>query len=445
MITDINNQLLDFEGRTSESAANRIEKDLREATEKAQAKIDAGDGTGQADLDRINRLKALLAAQARFNELQEQANNIVAARGIKEDELNNAVAQGQLTRKQANAELAQFETDYATKIDDIAIGMQKFADAVGDPKLSQAVAQIRIELGNWKVGSVTRDIEETKNRLEQVQGAFDLANQKIDTAVKNGLDSKSADEQREAALRTYTQQAERLLVTLEQIAAATHNTELQAYVDDARAGLKDLQADGDELGAEINQQFLGAFTDLFTSIADGSKSAKEAFADFGRSILKILTDIAIKIIITKLLMAALGGGGAGGAGGFLSGLFGGDKAVKGFASGGYTGDGGINDPAGITHGKEFVVNADATAKNRAALEAMNEGLNPQRNLAAGSNVSPAATMQAAVGSQNIQVVNVLPNDLLDNYVNSGNGTQTFLNMIENNATAINGRLKQGNG
>lgn len=48
-------------------------------------------------------------------------------------------------------------------------------------------------------------------------------------------------------------------------------------------------------------------------------------------------------------------------------------AVAGFKDGGYTGNGGINDVAGVVHGKEFVVNARATAKYRDVLEAMNNG------------------------------------------------------------------------
>ena len=47
--------------------------------------------------------------------------------------------------------------------------------------------------------------------------------------------------------------------------------------------------------------------------------------------------------------------------------------MKGFAAGGYTGDGGRGDIAGVTHGKEFVMNATATARNRPQLEAMNSG------------------------------------------------------------------------
>jgi TP901 family phage tail tape measure protein len=45
-----------------------------------------------------------------------------------------------------------------------------------------------------------------------------------------------------------------------------------------------------------------------------------------------------------------------------------------FGDGGYTGNGGVKEPAGIVHGKEFVVNAAGTARNRSILEAMNRGV-----------------------------------------------------------------------
>jgi len=45
----------------------------------------------------------------------------------------------------------------------------------------------------------------------------------------------------------------------------------------------------------------------------------------------------------------------------------------GFKTGGYTGNGGVDEVAGVVHGREFVMNAQATAANRPALEAMNRG------------------------------------------------------------------------
>ena len=45
----------------------------------------------------------------------------------------------------------------------------------------------------------------------------------------------------------------------------------------------------------------------------------------------------------------------------------------GYKTGGFTGNGGTSDVAGVVHGQEFVVNAEATSKNRGLLESMNSG------------------------------------------------------------------------
>lgn len=45
----------------------------------------------------------------------------------------------------------------------------------------------------------------------------------------------------------------------------------------------------------------------------------------------------------------------------------------GFKKGGYTGNGGVNDIAGVVHGKEWVVDAETTAKNRPLLESLSGG------------------------------------------------------------------------
>lgn len=57
--------------------------------------------------------------------------------------------------------------------------------------------------------------------------------------------------------------------------------------------------------------------------------------------------------------------------------------IAGFEQGGYTGNVGTKTVAGVVHGREFVVNADATSRNRAALETMNAG----GTVGGGGNVS----------------------------------------------------------
>lgn len=58
----------------------------------------------------------------------------------------------------------------------------------------------------------------------------------------------------------------------------------------------------------------------------------------------------------------------------------------GYKRGGYTGDFGIDDVAGVVHGREFVVNAANTAKNLGLLQAMNSGLPAADMVSAASDV-----------------------------------------------------------
>ena len=73
-------------------------------------------------------------------------------------------------------------------------------------------------------------------------------------------------------------------------------------------------------------------------------------------------------LLDMALDAAFSGGGFG--------IFAGIGSLFGFDEGGYTGNAGTGDVAGVVHGKEFVVNASATAKNRRLLEAINSGRVP---------------------------------------------------------------------
>lgn len=52
-----------------------------------------------------------------------------------------------------------------------------------------------------------------------------------------------------------------------------------------------------------------------------------------------------------------------------------NKNARGFHGGGYTGDGGVREPAGVVHGKEWVIKADSTAKIRRKVPGLLEELN----------------------------------------------------------------------
>ncbi|MCS6530492.1 phage tail tape measure protein [Curtobacterium flaccumfaciens] len=73
--------------------------------------------------------------------------------------------------------------------------------------------------------------------------------------------------------------------------------------------------------------------------------------------------------------------------------------VPGYSVGGYTGDYGTGQVAGLVHGREFVVNASATAANRPLLEAMNQGGNV-RYMDSSRIVQAAPTSSTSVEQHN---------------------------------------------
>ncbi|ROS34530.1 phage tail tape measure protein [Curtobacterium sp. PhB78] len=77
--------------------------------------------------------------------------------------------------------------------------------------------------------------------------------------------------------------------------------------------------------------------------------------------------------------------------------------VPGYQVGGYTGDGATGQVAGLVHGREFVMNAYATAANRPLLEAMNQGGNVRY-------MDPTRIVQAApaAGASYTQHIDVKP-------------------------------------
>lgn len=99
---------------------------------------------------------------------------------------------------------------------------------------------------------------------------------------------------------------------------------------------------------EIASSALSGLTDQMTEFLT---TGKANFADFANSILKMIVQMISKMVIFNA----------------LSGLTGGStwtmgSLMSGFSSGGYTGDGGKYDPAGIVHKGEFVFTKEATQR-----------------------------------------------------------------------------------
>jgi hypothetical protein len=126
----------------------------------------------------------------------------------------------------------------------------------------------------------------------------------------------------------------------------------------------------------VSTSFQNDITDPLTDFVTGAKSAQDAFSTFATSFVRDLVKMALQAAVIKPLMSGIGG---------LFGLSRASTALPLPGSGSFIGpvakaDGGLisgpgtgrsdSIPARLSNG-EFVVNADATAKHRAVLEAIN--------------------------------------------------------------------------
>ena len=127
------------------------------------------------------------------------------------------------------------------------------------------------------------------------------------------------------------------------------------------------------------QTFSQGFSQTISQAIFETKRLDVAIGELARGAVQQLIQQLIQMAIQWLILKAIGfasGGYTGtpgtvGPGGLNYGAN--ISGLPGFASGGFTSYKGVNDIAGVVHGQEFVVNAEATAKNRQTLEAMNRG------------------------------------------------------------------------
>lgn len=198
----------------------------------------------------------------------------------------------------------------------------------------------------------------------------DAARKSLNQSVQEGLDlarfeasisGMSASQQR-IELGMYQAQAEakRAGITLsdQELAKLREKITLTTQLD---ATNQQVAASSDGL---MNAQMY--FAESFTSSLSGLLSGTQTLNGALRSLLSSLIDATLQAaLLGKGPLGGLFGGGLG------SGILG---AIFGFESGGYTGDGGRSEPAGIVHRGEYVMSAVATRRIGVGnLEALHTG------------------------------------------------------------------------
>ena len=165
--------------------------------------------------------------------------------------------------------------------------------------------------------------------------------------------SSSAVAHRQVGDRAAYAEGRIALLTAAQRAGVTVTPALEQQIDGladayARAGgSADVARAGMERMQQAAEAGAGALADLFMAGLEGAGSFEQALLRLAQTILRNLA--------TQMLVRAFANAAPGGFMSFVGGLM-------GFADGGYTGDGGRLEPAGIVHKGEFVMSKAATAR-----------------------------------------------------------------------------------
>ncbi|KAB0679529.1 phage tail tape measure protein [Aureimonas leprariae] len=199
-------------------------------------------------------------------------------------------------------------------------------------------------------------------------------------------------------------------------------------------------AESQEQAQRTAEQFRGIARDATSSLVKdllAGKDAGEAFASVLGNIADQLIDMAVDQLFTNAFKGATGGG-AGGGLGFIGTI----GKFLGFAEGGHVhGPGtGTSDsiPARLSNG-EFVVNAKATSKHRALLEAINGGARMPA-FAAGGLVTPrpVSAPNLAVGVAGSSPINIASSVT----VNANGGTPAQNDeLAKKTARAVNDQMR----
>ena len=288
-------------------------------------------------------------------------------------------------------------------------------------------------------------------RLERQYGVVTerMAIRERELQVQKDAGMLTETQMRRSVLELHQQTAaevDGLIPKMQELAASTGSEEAINRVARLKVEVAGLKTEADDVATRINGDVENAFATMFEQIGSGAKSAKDAFADFARSVISAINRIAAQKIAEELF-GGMSKGGGGGLGGLISGLF----QWAGFASGGYvTGPGTTTSdsiPARLSAG-EYVLRAEAVRRVGVEfLHALNGGLaaprwlGPRLAFADGGLVPDIAQAPAAAPSQSVRIVNVIDPGMAADYLNSAAGEKTILNVLSRNGSAVRELLR----
>ena len=312
-------------------------------------------------------------------------------------------------QKDADSELSVLATNEQGRLAKQAMAVQTYTDAL-DQQVKALQLQGQRAADGLGLGDRQRGLQDQQNSItdRMNQQRLDLANQYGDGSRGMSLDEYN---QKLAGLaKTERDLQDTTIANYDAMTAAQGDwrkgasSAFQNYLDQAR-----------DVAGQTKALFTSAFTSMEDAVVNFAITGKFSFSDFTKSILADMARIATRQAASGLLSSIAGtalgawfGGGAAssgssgaasapGSGGFDYGL---GSASSGmtytptFSDGGFTGEGGKYDPAGIVHAGEFVLRREVVSQP-GMLDYL-ENLN-SRGYADGGLVTPMAIPQQIMG------------------------------------------------
>ncbi|MEB3840465.1 phage tail tape measure protein [Pseudomonas guariconensis] len=373
------------------TARKNIEQEIadiktREAKKNAPKNVNRGVAEADNTFARLYGQYDPAAQAARALTKEQQQLDLAFQKGkISQEEYGKALAQASINYAaaikgaqgltQAEQYRAQMERQLATQ----RMEYDAQADAVGMGQKDATRMQERLRIE-----------QDTNNRILQLQ--TELANaqgekQRQDLQAQIDLEREYLGKRIAAQREGWAQ-----LDQAQSSWSAGARGAFQDYVDSAR-----------DAAGQSRSFFTNAFSSMEDAVANFAISGKLSFSDFTNSILadmaRIATRQAATGIFASIAGSAIGSWFGGGANGLASGSTGevssrlgasaaGYSPKFGFATGGYTGDGGKFEPKGVVHGGEYVVRKEVVSQPgmRDHLDQLNK-----KGYASGGYVSPSGS------------------------------------------------------
>ncbi|MGI4818629.1 MAG: hypothetical protein ACRYFE_08915 [Janthinobacterium lividum] len=342
--------------------AERVEQEIYRARQRALGIYDRETATVQERYD-IERAQVELERKAE----QEQLDSRLARKDITEAEYNQL--------KLLNDQAAALEDRVASDV---------LARDLADERLAneRALADLTAQLLSLQVSAARTAKERRELELQLLAQAQRQAREDLETQLARtpGL-SDSEKETRRDALKQ-VQEAQRAAVNRSTMGP------LEAWRDQALKTADEVR----EAYESIAVRGLDALNDSIVGAIMNTRDLGDVFSSVAKQIIADLASISVRRSITEPLANLLFGGGskpntsdwagniaqgtgAAAKGGWLSSLFKFGKGLFGFSEGGYTGQGGKYEPAGVVHRGEYVFSQEAVQRIGAGrLDALHQGL-----------------------------------------------------------------------